>query len=161
MSNDYLKVPKKLIKISLWVHPEGRVIGSIYTREQSLSHADEEDPCEALNLDETFLVLKREDPDEIRFYNKSSIIRLEYEDVNSSSPQIENPLYCRLHMMDGAVINGEIKESLPPHQNRLYDYLNRPNERFIKVHINKNAIYLVNKNYINQATEPDKSVVSE
>lgn len=161
MSNDHLKVPKKLTKVSLWVHPEGRVIGSIYTREQSTDHAGKEDPCEALNLDEKFLVLKREDPDEIRFYNKSSIIRLEYEDVNGNSPQIENPLHCRLHMMDGAAINGEIKESLPPDQNRLYDYLNRSDERFIKVHINKDTIYLINKNYINQATEHNKATSSE
>lgn len=156
MSNDYLKVPKKQRKVILWVHPEGRVIGSMYTREQSPSHAGEEDPYEVLNQKETFLALSREEPDEIRFYNKSSIIRIEYEDASDYSSIANNPLYCRLHMMDGAVINGEIKESMPPEKNRLYDYLNKTNERFIKVHINKNTTYLVNKNYINQAIEPDK-----
>lgn len=163
MSNDYLKVPKNLKKVTLWVHPEGRVIGSLFTRKQSPLHAGEEDPCEALNQDKPFLVLKREEPEEVRFYNKSSIIRLEYEEdeeeENTSSDIVS--LHCKLHMMDGAVINGEIKEPLPPDQTRLYDYLNKSNERFIRVYVSKNTIYLVNKNYINQATEPDRSTASE
>lgn len=160
MSNDYLKVPKNLKKITLWVHPEGRVIGSLFTRKQSPLHAGEEDPCETLNQDETFLVLKRDEPEEIRFYNKSSIIRMEYENEDSSSSDA-TPLYCKLHMMDGAIINGEIKESLQPEKTRLYDYLNKKDERFIKVYINKDTIYLVNKSYINQAVEPDGNTASE
>lgn len=161
MSNDYLKVPKNLKKITLWVHPEGRVIGSLFTRKQSPLHAGEEDACESLNQDETFLVLKRDEPEEIRFYNKSSIIRMEYKDEEASSSSDASPLFCKLHMMDGAIINGEIKESLPPDQTRLYDYLNKKDERFIKVHINKDTIYLINKSYINQAVEPDRSTASE
>ena len=39
MSSDDLKVPKLKQKVTLWVHPEGQVVGSLFVREHSPDHA--------------------------------------------------------------------------------------------------------------------------
>jgi hypothetical protein len=144
-----LKVPKKLHTVTLWVHPEGRVIGSLYIREQSPDHAGTEQPLEVLNQCESFLVFKVEDPDELRFYNIKSVIRVEYVASDSDKESEIDPMDCHLHMMDGSFIHGEVFESLPPNQARLLDYLNRRDENFIKIHMQEGLIYLINKSYIN------------
>jgi hypothetical protein len=145
-----LMVPKKLRHITLWVHPEGRVLGGIYVREQSAHHAGEEQPLEILNQPEPFVVVKREDPAELRFYNKRSIIRVEYDNPEESVDEAmhETFLHCRLQMMDGSLISGTIQESLPPDRARLLDYLNRVDDGFIKLTSDEGAVYLINKAYI-------------
>lgn len=149
MDNDILKVPKTLRSITLWVHPEGRVVGSIYLREQSPDHAGFEQPLEALNQCQTFLVFNRGEPAELRFYNIKSIIRAEYQETDADSASDSNPMQCNLQMMDGSYIQGAIHEPLPPNHARLLDYLNRSDECFIKIHMDGGLIYLINKSYIN------------
>ncbi len=158
MNNDTLKVPKKLHPVSLWVHPEGRVLGSIYLRTQSPSHAGSEQPLEALNLCESFLVFNRDEPSELRFYNIKSIIRVEYTssaeiadetDANTDPETDNNAMRCHLQLMDGSYISGTIREPLPPNHARLLDYLNRSDETFIKIHVDDGLMYLINKSYIN------------
>lgn len=150
MNNKTLKVPKKLRSISLWVHPEGRVLGGIYVREQSANYAGEEQPLEILNQAEPFLVVKRQAPDELRFYNKRSIIRVEYERESETGGDSsdETFLHCRLQMMDGSLISGTIQEALPPDRSRLLDYLNRVHDNFIKLYSDDGPVYLINKAYI-------------
>jgi len=153
VDNDILKVPKKLRPVILWVHPEGRVIGSIYLRIQSPDHAGNEQPLEALNACESFLVFNRDEPAELRFYNIKSVIRIEYEatedDETADTDATNNPMRCHLQLMDGSYIDGSIRESLPPNHARLLDYLNRSDEAFIKVYMDDGLIYLINKSYIN------------
>jgi hypothetical protein len=57
------------------------------------------------------------------------------------------PLPCVLQMMDGSLINGTIEEPLHPNRARLLDYLNNPDDTFIKLHMEGNTT-LVNKSYI-------------
>ncbi|VAW92633.1 hypothetical protein MNBD_GAMMA20-2192 [hydrothermal vent metagenome] len=147
MTNKILKVPKKLKSVTLWVHPEGRVRGSLYLREQSPDHAGPEQPLEVLNQCTPFVVIKREKPDELRFYNMRSIIRVEYEAEHEPSTDIPRQR-CQIQMMDGSFITGSICEQLPPARARLLDYLNRTDECFIKIHMDEGAIYLINKAYI-------------
>ena len=64
MDNQHLKVPKSLKQVTFWIHPEGRVLGSIFLRKHSAYHAGEELPLEALNKPEPFIVFLREDPHE-------------------------------------------------------------------------------------------------
>lgn len=164
MENDILKVPKKLRPVTLWVHPEGRVIGSIYLRIQSPHHAGSEQPLEALNACESFLVFNRDEPAELRFYNIKSVIRVEYpisEDDIDDSDSENNPMQCHLQLMDGSYIDGSIRESLPPTHARLLDYLNRVDENFIKVHMNDDMIYLINKSYINHVHVEDIGASAE
>ncbi|HEC20616.1 MAG TPA: hypothetical protein ENI97_14960 [Gammaproteobacteria bacterium] len=149
MENDTLKVPKKLRPVTLWVHPEGRVVGAIYLRTQSPNHAGEEQPLEALNACESFLVFNRDEPAELRFYNIKSVIRVEYPATEDDVRGNENDMRCHLQLMDGSYIDGSIRESLPPHHARLLDYLNRSDEAFIKVYMDDGVIYLINKSYIN------------
>lgn len=150
MDNNTLKVPKKLRPVTLWVHPEGRVIGSIYLRTQSPSHAGSEQPLEALNLCQSFLVFNRDEPPELRFYNIKSVTRVEYKATEEDELTTgSNPMRCHLQLMDGAYIDGTIRESLPPNHARLLDYLNRANETFIKIYMDDGLIYLINKSYIN------------
>ncbi len=164
MDNDILKVPKKLRPVTLWVHPEGRVIGAIYLRIQSPDHAGSEQPLEALNACESFLVFNREEPAELRFYNIKSVIRLEYEatedDETADVDASNNPMRCHLQLMDGSSIDGSIRESLPPTHARLLDYLNRNNEAFIKVYMDDGLIYLINKSYINHVHVSDLGVAA-
>ncbi len=155
MDNETLKVPKTLHSVTLWVHPEGQVLGSIYLRVESPHHTGAEYPLEALNQCQTFLVFNRKEPDELRFYNIKSIIRVEYHETDSPSTSSRNPMQCHLQMMDGSFIKGAIYEPLPPDHARLLDYLNRSDESFIKIHMDNKLIYLINKSYINHVHVAD------
>lgn len=148
VNNENLKIPKKLQTVTLWVHPEGRVVGSIFLTEKSPDYGGTETPLNVLNRCESFLVFKIKDPDELRFYNIKSVIRVEYEDADDRDAKVD-PMECHLHMMDGSLIQGTILESLPPDHARLLDYLNQSDERFIKVHMEDGLVYLINKSYIN------------
>jgi hypothetical protein len=166
MDNDALRIPKKLQQVELWIHPEGRVIGSVYLHLQSSQHAGEEKPEEMLNQPEPFLVLKCNTPEELRFYNKKSIVRVHYYDdqaaptvmmtlgshlhairSSAASAGLET-LGCSLYMTDGSVITGAIKEFLLPGQDRLFDYINGGEEAFIKLHLESGDVCLINKAYI-------------
>jgi hypothetical protein len=145
--NELLKVPKTLKQVTLWVHPEGRDIGSIFLRQHSINHAGSEQPLEALNRSDAFIAVQRENPDEMRFYNRKSIIRVEYEGKDKQIATAIKPLPCHLHMMDGSLISGLIEEPLHPNQARLLDYLNKPEDNFIKMSVDGNTL-LINKSYI-------------
>jgi hypothetical protein len=145
--NELLKVPKTLKQVTLWVHPEGRVYGSVFLRHQSVHHAGAEQPLEALNRPEHFIVIQCNEPGEVRFYNRKSIIRVEYEGKDYQVATSIKPLNCELHMMDGALITGTIQEPLHPNKSRLLDYLNKPEDNFIKMFSN-GITTLINKSYV-------------
>ena len=143
-----LKIAKALREVSMWVHPEGLVSGSIFVTVGE-DNGSQEDPRYVLNEDSPFLILKRKAPEELRFYNRASIIRVEYEDTKPDGEKYTH-LSCRVHMMDGSVINGDIVEVLPNDRERLYDYLNQGQERFIRLYTSDTEICMVNKSYIIQ-----------
>ena len=147
MNNEHLIVPKSLKPVVFWVHPEGQVPGHLYLRKHSTQHAGEELPLEALNHTEPFIVFKRTNPDELRFYNRKSIIRVEYSGLDKQKTRAIRPLPCHLQMMDGSLISGTIEEPMHPNKARLLDYLNNPDDTFIKLHVDGNTV-LVNKSYI-------------
>ncbi|HSB71797.1 MAG TPA: hypothetical protein VLT62_20905 [Candidatus Methylomirabilis sp.] len=148
MLRERLRIPKRLKQVTLWVHPEGRVVGFLFLRPQSANRPGAEEPAEVLNTSEPFLVLKRDGPEELRFYNKASVVRVEYaEEEAESLPSVE-PLSCTLHLMDGSLIAGTIRKALPPDRARLFDYLNLQDERFVKIHSGDGSVCVVNKSYI-------------
>ena len=151
MSNELFKVPKNKRQARLWVHPDGQVIGSIFVLAQSTLHAGEEEPVEALNGDAPFIVISLDNPDELRFYNRNSVLRLEYTEHPNTKIATAN-IHCQIQMMDGAVIDGKIQEALPEDKSRLFDYLNRKDDRFVKLYTDENEICLINKSYINYVT---------
>lgn len=153
MTASILKINKTPHEVRLWVHPEGLVIGSLFLKQEDTDKPPEESPYDVINQDSAFVVLKREQPDEVRFYNRSSIIRVEYSAVDSSIEEQQTILHCRLMLMDGSMLEGYIAEVLPADQSRLYDYLNKASTRFIKLYLNESDICLVNKSYIIQVSE--------
>jgi len=152
MASDFLKVPKSLRSVVLWVHPEGRVLGSLYLRTRSEEHDGDEDPFELLNRDQPFLIVRREDPEELRFYNRAAIVRVEYEQAPVAVPDVR-PFPCRLDLMDGSVITGLVNEPLPPDRSRLIDYLNQGEVRFLRLQLEDDQVCLVNKSYIIHAAD--------
>jgi len=50
--------------------------------------------------------------------------------------------------MDGSVIDGVMRKSLPPERSRLYDYMNTDNPRFLKLYVDDDAVCLINKSYV-------------
>lgn len=154
MSSDILKVPKLKQKVTLWVHPEGQVVGSLFVREQSPDHAGAEEPIEVLNSEAPFIVLQKDAPEDLRFYNRNSIIRVEYT-TDSQIIDGVTTLSCTLNMMDGSVMEGTIREELPPEHSRLFDYINQEKARFIRLYINDSEIFLINKSYIVNVTTKD------
>ena len=148
MLRERLKIPKKLKLVTLWVHPEGRVVGHLFLRPQSATRPGEEEPLEVLNTADPFLVLKRDRPEELRFYNKSSVVRVEYDEDDLLEMSQVEPLPCTLHLMDGSLITGTIRKALPPDRSRLFDYLNLHDERFVKVYGDDGSVCVVNKAYI-------------
>ncbi|MGI9302661.1 MAG: hypothetical protein ACR2RB_08145 [Gammaproteobacteria bacterium] len=152
MDTDVFRIPKKLQPVSLWVHPEGSVVGSIYLHLQSNTGSGEEQPLEVMNHPDPFLVLKCENPEGLRFYNKRSVVRVQYQqsEVDDAADIIKLP--CRLHMMDGSLLRGTIKERLPPEHRRLFDYINIHEDKFVKLHVEEDRVLVVNKAYIVRIT---------
>jgi len=147
-----LIIPKITKQVKLWIHPEGLVLGSLFVREQNLQQQSEEEPQTVLNQDKPFLVLLQQQPNELRFYNRNSIVRVMYTEEPGSDAAKTQVIPCQLVMMDGALLKGEIRETLPVDHARLFDYLNQENCRFIKLYIDDGEICLVNKSYINHVT---------
>jgi hypothetical protein len=147
MSREDLKIPKQENEVTLWVHPEGQVVGTIFLSYRAESMHPIE-PVEVLNEPSRFLVLRGVEPNDYRFYSKSAIMRVEYLEGEAAEALVVNRLPCVLHMMDGSLIDGMINRFLPPDNARLYDYLNLENELFIKVHLGNRQVCLVNKSYI-------------
>lgn len=152
MTASSLKINKTPHQVRLWVHPEGLVTGSLFLRHEQSGQPPTESAYEVINQAEPFVVLKREQPDEVRFYNRTSIIRVEYAADDTRAEANTTTLHCRLMMMDGSILEGAITEVLPADQSRLYDYLNKTNVRFIRLHLNEKEICLVNKSYIIQVS---------
>ena len=145
-----LRIAKARRQVQMWVHPEGLVKGAIFVTVGD-DNTTQEDPRYVLNADKPFLVLYRENPDEVRFYNRSSIVRVEFEDDKPRDNRA-TVIPCRLNLMDGSVIDGEIVEVLPSDHARLYDYLNQAQDRFIRLYTAESQSCMVNKNYIIQVT---------
>ena len=148
MSDGSLVIPKKQVSVTLWVHPEGRVQGSMFVHLPGSDSAREEQPSDVINETVDFVVIQREDPDELRFYNKSSIVRVHYQEQVSSMPDEGQPRPCRITMMDGSLIEAEICKATPEERSRLYDYMNDTSERFLKVRGGGSEVLLINKSYV-------------
>ena len=145
-----LRIAKTLRQVNMWVHPEGLVKGAIFVTVGE-DNTTQEDPRYVLNADKPFLVLYRENPQEVRFYNRSAIVRVEFEDQKPKDNRA-TIIQCRINLMDGSIIDGEIIEVLPADHSRLYDYLNQAQERFIRLYTADTQVCMVNKNYIIQVT---------
>ncbi|MEJ2059294.1 MAG: hypothetical protein P8Y64_02235 [Gammaproteobacteria bacterium] len=156
MEDSALKIPKLRKPVRLWIHPEGAVVGHIFLQERSDYHEGAEDPIEVLNNDAPFLVMHVTAEDEFRFYNKNSIVRAEFEE----EPPPESPgmtvISCRAQLMDGSLIKGEIREFLPPNHQRLYDYINILDHRFLRLYTANNQVVLIHKSYIVRITPLDE-----
>jgi len=148
-NNEFFKVPKQQKQVTLWVHPEGRVIGSLFLLEQSTLHAGPEEPIEALNHDSPFIVISLDTPAQLRFYNRNSVIRVEYLDHDGNVNESASRIDCQIQMMDGSLLDGQIIESLPQDRSRIFDYLNQAKDRFIKLYTSDEEVCLINKSYIN------------
>lgn len=158
VSKNILKIDKLLKEVTLWVHPEGPVSGSLFVQPEDEKKAAEA-PDDVLNQDTPFVVLKSNLGDDVRFYNRAAIVRATYPDRQSNSDSQSNAesskqtFQCKLLMMDGSMIQGHIRENLQPEYARLYDYLNKGEKRFIKIDTGDEDICLINKSYIIQVTE--------
>jgi len=148
MDNSSLKIPKKPMPVTLWVHPEGRVVGSIFLHLPGPDASGAEQPLDVMNEKTDFLVIQREPPEAVRFYNKGSIVRLDYWDGTETSCADGRPLPCRVTMMDGSVIDGALSKAAPIERSRLYDYMNDTSERFLKLLTGSSEVVLINKSYV-------------
>jgi hypothetical protein len=148
MQHASLQISKKRKQVALWVYPEGQVLGALFVSHHTKRARREEEPLDVLNHPAPFVIVRCYLPDEIRFYNKAAIVRIEYVDEGSAALAPPPSLPCQLHLMDGSLIVASIRQHRPPERSRLYDGLNVADERFVKVHLEDGAICLVNKSYI-------------
>jgi len=148
MIDSHLKVPKQQMTVSLWVHPEGKVLGQMFLSIPDPESRGRERPEDVLNSRLDFLVFKLQQSNQVRFYNKSSIVRVEYNSGQMARDYTAQPRACRITMMDGALLDGEICKALSAETSRLYDYLNDAAERFLPVTLTGANVALVNKAYI-------------
>lgn len=145
---DELIVPKQRRQVRLWIHPEGRVVGSLFVRAETESEPEQR-IVEALNERQPFIVLQREEPKELRFYHRASILRVE-SDSNPPPPAGDSVIEhrCELGMMDGSFVSGTLTRPSPPDRSRLFDFLNRGEERFLEVFLDDGTTLVVNKAYV-------------
>lgn len=148
MDDSSLRIPKKPMPVTLWVHPEGRVAGAIFLHLPGAEGGRGEQPIDVLNEATDFLVIQREPPEGVRFYNKASIVRVEYWDGTDAAGADGRPLPCRITMMDGSLIDGALAKAAPVERSRLYDYMNDTAERFLKLLCGANEVMLINKSYV-------------
>jgi len=148
MDEDSYVIPKKLVPVMLWIHPEGRVHGSMFVHLPGADSAREEQPSDVINESVDFVAIEREDPDELRFYNKSSIVRVHYQEQTAATGHEGRAHPCRITMMDGSLIEAEICKVTPEGRSRLYDYMNDTRERFLKVRAGGPEVILINKSYV-------------
>ncbi len=153
-----LKIPKREKPVTLWTHPDGLVLGAIYLQIAESDQGCGEDPGTVLNDPEDFLVVRRREPDELRFYNKASLIRVEYVEDELNFADTGKELPCRVHLMDGSVIDGAMRKALPPERSRLYDYMNTDNPRFLKLHVDDTSVCLINKSYVGYITTREEAL---
>src|SRR5262245_51711032 len=73
-----LRILKRRLPVTLWVHPEGRVVGNIFLHLRGDELRESEATESVLNEPAEFLVVERRHPDETRFYNKQAIVRVDY-----------------------------------------------------------------------------------
>ncbi len=154
--SDEWKVPKALHDVTMWVHPEGRVSGSLFVHLKSRRFEGPQRPLEVLNNGRRFLVLQHQSPDELRFYNRSAIVRVEYvEEVpHDASGMVAQR--CQVHLMDDCLIEGTMMKSLPPDRSRLFDFLNLEDEPFMTIYGEDGNVCMVNKSYIVCVKTPDE-----
>jgi len=147
MGNEDLIVPKIECPVVLWVHPEGRVAGSLFLREGE-TEVPEERVIDVLNHDQPFVVLKRSDPEEVRFYHRSSILRAEYAARRPADTSGMILHRCQVGIMDGSLIEATLIRPAPPDRSRLFDFLNRDRERFLEVFSDEGETLALNKSYV-------------
>ncbi|MCG5534597.1 hypothetical protein [Ectothiorhodospira mobilis] len=155
VDTDALKIPKRRKPVKVWVHPDGLVLGSLFVHLQSAHRPGEEEPAEVLNGPEPFFVMECGSARELRFYNKHSVVRMEY--TLDEGPPGDYAVYlpARLHLMDGSNLEGVIREMLDPQKARLFDYINIHEHRFVRLFLSETEAALVNKAYIVRVT-PDE-----
>ncbi|MBA2411113.1 MAG: hypothetical protein H0V62_15575 [Gammaproteobacteria bacterium] len=134
--------------------------GSIFVNLETSRHTGQERPEDILNEPEPFLVFKTDSSDELRFYRKHRIIRMQYLDEQPPLEPAElTILDCRLLLTDGVMLAGSIREFLPPERPRLIDYLNNLADCFVRLHLEAGLLCLVNKEHIVYASAARDVVV--
>jgi hypothetical protein len=154
-----LRILKRRLPVTLWVHPEGRVVGNIFLHLGGGAPRDGEAPWSVLNEPADFLVVERRNPEETRFYNKHAIVRVDYVDPILAEVA-GTPLMCRVTLMDGLLLEGEICKAMPEERSRLYDYLNETRDRFLELCLAGGQRTLINKNYVVSISPRDASLAS-
>jgi hypothetical protein len=157
MTQTDLSIPKSRRSVSLWVHPEGRVVGSIFLVKGHEENQDAEAPHDVMNAASPFIAVELDAGGELRFYNKNSIIRIEYSEQETIPSPDSTTLRCRAQIMDGTLLEGTIHEVLPPWNARLYDYINTEGHRFLKLALAPGEICLVNKAYVVHIAQLDQA----
>jgi len=142
-----LRILKRRLPVTLWVHPEGRVVGNIFLHVRGDELRESEATESVLNETTEFLVVERRHPDETRFYNKHAIVRVDYVDPDHAD-SAGAPLTCTVTLMDGLELQGEIWKAMPMERSRLYDYLNATSDRFLELRLAGGQRSLINKSYV-------------
>ncbi len=148
--NHRYMIPKALRQVTLWVHPEGRVIGSLFLSFHTKNGPGLEDPCAVLNEAAPFLVLQRAEPEDSVSITKGPLSAWNTRRKRHRARRVTGikTLHCQVSLMDGSLIEGVVRYPLPPSHERLYDYLNLSKEQFAKLYLEDGSICLVNKAYI-------------
>ena len=148
-------VPKALKRVRMWIHPEGQVLAGIYLISERPGEIPAELPIELLNKPQPFFACQCGGSEDLRFYNKNALVRMEYEADTEDAMPADVSLNGEFSLMDGSAFTGAIRENLPPDRRRLLDYLNVHVERFIRIFVDDGKVVLLNKAYIVRAIPTD------
>ena len=149
MTEPDLIEPKRTRPVRLWVHPEGPVDAEIFLRPPGPAREGEL-PVAVLNHPDPFLVCRcgAAQRPQIRFYNKHSLVRVEYVDASEESAHAEVTLEGEFQLMDGSVFTGVIRENLPKQRRRLLDFMNQYPARFLRLFPRGGGVSLINRAYV-------------
>jgi hypothetical protein len=146
-----LTIPKQLMPLTLWVHPNRQLLASMFLPVQGLSSLRAEDPVDVFNDGAPFLTLKLTEANIISFYHKRWILYATYRPASLPLPLGGDLSPCQLYLRNATLLTGYLCEALPPHTARLSDMLNHSHGQFMQLYTGESDVYLVNKDAIVQA----------
>ena len=146
--NHRYMIPKALRQVTLWVHPEGRVIGSLF-----LSFHTKNGPGLRIlvpsSMRQRRFSCQRAEPEDSVSITKGPLsawnTRRKRHRARRVRASRRYTVKCRSWMARSSQVLCAIH---PPNHERLYDYLNLSKERFAKLYLEDGNVCLVNKAYI-------------
>ena len=154
VTDNHLKITKRRQTVTLVLRDKKTIKGDVFLHYSRNEYGLPQEPMDLLNSKQPFMVLM-DKAGEVSFYNKRMVSHLIYHEETDADKLLSANLKenVAVELVSGEVLYGEITALLPPENMRLYDFLNQPDECFMRVKNAGGIISLINKSCITTVNE--------